>query len=47
MMITVVKSITTPLLNKILQSIELCKVAIGVGQRAAHFRIAVELPTHK
>jgi hypothetical protein len=47
MMIIVVKNITSPLLNKFLQKTELCEVAIGVGQSAAHFRIVVKIPTHK
>ncbi len=46
-MIIVLKRITAPQLNIILQIVELCKIAIGVGQRSAHFRIVVELPTHK
>ncbi len=33
--------------NNILQGIERCKVSIGIGQRAAYFRIGVQSPTHK
>ena len=45
--IMVLESTTAPQLNNILHSLELCEVAIGVGQRAADFRIARQIPAHK
>ncbi len=46
-MIMVLETTTAPQLNNILQKLERCEVAIGVGQRAADFRIAVQIPTNK
>jgi hypothetical protein len=43
----VVRTTTAPQLNNILQLIQRCEVAIGVGQRAADFRIAVQIPSNK
>jgi len=45
--ITVLETTTAPQLNNILQYLECCEIAIGVGQRAADFRIAVQIPAHK
>jgi len=45
--ITVLETTTAPQLNNILQSSERSEVAIGVGQRAADFRIAEQTPAHK
>ena len=45
--IMVLETTTAPQLNNILQIIERCEIAIGVGQRAADFRIVVHYPTHK
>ncbi len=47
-MIMVLETNTAPQLNNdILQILERCELAIGVGQRAADFRIAVQKPAHK
>ncbi len=46
-MVVVLKGITAPKLPNFLQIIERCKVAIGVGQRAADFMIVVKKPAHK
>jgi hypothetical protein len=46
-MIMVLETTTASQLNNILQKLERCEVAIGVGQRAADFRIAVQVPAHK
>ena len=45
--IMVLETTTAPQLNNILQIIQLCEIAIGVGQRAADLRIAVQIPAHK
>jgi hypothetical protein len=45
--ITVLETTTAPQLNNILQILERCEIAIGVGQRAADFTIAVQIPAHK
>ena len=45
--IMVLETTTAPQLNNILQRLELCELAIGVGQRAADFSIAVQIPAHK
>ncbi len=45
--ITVLETTTAPQLNNILQSIQRCELAIGVGQRAADFRIVGQPPAHK
>ena len=45
--IMVLETTTAPQLNNILQIIQLCEIAIGVGQRAADFSIAVNTPAHK
>ena len=45
--IMVLETTTAPQLNNILQQIEICELAIGVGQRAADFSIAAQLPAHK
>ncbi len=47
MMIIALKKTTIPQLNNILQLIERCELAIGIGQRATDFRIVVQQPTHK
>jgi hypothetical protein len=36
-----------PQLNNILQCLELCELAIGVGQRAADFKIGIQITAHK
>ncbi len=46
-MIIVLKTTTAPQLYNILQKLERCEVAIGIGQRAADFRIAEQIPTNK
>ncbi len=46
MIIIVVKRFTAPQLN-ILQLKELCELSIGIGQRAADFRIVLKKPAHK
>ncbi len=46
-MIMVVETTAVPQLNNILQKLERCEVAIGVGQRAADFKIAVQKPVQK
>jgi hypothetical protein len=48
-MIMVLETTTTvpQLNNKILQILEHCELAIGVGQRATDFRITVQKPAHK
>jgi hypothetical protein len=38
--IMVLEKTTAPQLNNILQHLEQCEIAIGVGQRAADFSIA-------
>ena len=45
--ITVLETTTAPQLNNILQYLERCEIAIGVGQRAADFSIAVQITAHK
>ncbi len=45
--IMVLETTTAQQLNNILQILERCKVAIRDGQRAADFRIAVQIPAHK
>jgi hypothetical protein len=45
--IMVLETTTAPQLNNILQPLERCELAIGVGQRAADLRIVVQIPTHK
>jgi hypothetical protein len=45
--IMVLETTTAPQLNKILQASQRCEVAIGVGQRAADYRIAVQPPAQK
>ena len=45
--IMVLETTTAPQLNNILQILERCEIAIGVGQRAADFSIAVQIPEHK
>jgi hypothetical protein len=46
--VTVVLETTTePPLNNIVQLIQRCELAIGVGQRTADFRINHQSPTHK
>ncbi len=45
--ITVLETTTAPQLNNILQYLERCEIAIGVGQRAADFRIVAQIPAHK
>jgi hypothetical protein len=49
MMVVIMETETTtaPQLNNILQKLELCELAIGVGQRAADLRIAVQIPAQK
>jgi hypothetical protein len=46
MAITVVKTIA-PQENNNLQGSERCEICIGVGQRAADFKIAYQQPVHK
>ena len=45
--IMVLETTTAPQLNNILQMIQLCEVAIGVGQRAADVSIVAKIPAHK
>ncbi len=45
--IMVLETTTAPQLNNILQSLERCELAIGVGQRAADFSIAEQIPERK
>ena len=45
--IMVLETTTVPQLNNILQILERCEIAIGVGQRAADFSITVQGPAHK
>ncbi len=45
--IMVLETTTAPQLNNILQSLERCELAIGVGQRAADFRIVGQTSAHK
>jgi hypothetical protein len=45
--IMVLETTTAPQLNNILQILQLCEVAIGVGQRAADFIILVKIPAHE
>ena len=47
MIIMVLETTTAPQLNNILQILELCELAIGVGQRAADLRIVVQITAHK
>ncbi len=46
-MILVLEKATSPQLNNILQIFERCELAIGVGQRAADFRIVELLSARK
>ena len=43
----VLETTTAPQLDIILQILERCELAIGVGQRAANFRILVQITAHK
>ena len=45
--IMVLETTTAPQLNNILQLSQRCKVAIGLGKRAADLRIVAQLPAHK
>ena len=45
--IKVLETTTAPQLNNILQELERCELAIGVGQRAADLRIVFQNPIHK
>ena len=45
--IMVLETTTAPQLNNILQILERCELAIGVGQRAADLRIVVKPPAHR
>jgi hypothetical protein len=45
--IMVLETTTAPQLNNILQRCECYEVAIGVGQRAADFSSAVQIPAYK
>ena len=45
--ITVLETTTAPKLNNILQYLERCELAIGVGKRAADLRIVAQIPAHK
>ena len=45
--ITVLETTTAPQLNNILQYLERCEIAIGIGQRAADFSIAAQIPAQK
>jgi hypothetical protein len=45
--IVVLETTKASQLNNSLQSIEICEVAIGVGKRAADFRIVVQIPAHR
>jgi hypothetical protein len=45
--IMVLETTTAPQLNNILQNLERCEVAIGVGQRTADSRIVVKRTAHK
>ena len=45
--ITVLETTTAPQLNNILQLIQRCEIAIGVGKRAADFSIVWQIPAHK
>jgi hypothetical protein len=47
MMVVVLNKTTAPQLNIILQPIERCELAIGVGQRARDFSIEVQIPMQK
>ena len=44
--IMVLETTTATQLNNILQRLELCELAISVGQRAADYSIAVQIPAH-
>jgi hypothetical protein len=43
----VLKGITSPQLNNFLHISERCEIAIGAGQRAAHYKIVVQPTAHK
>ena len=45
--IMVLETTTAPQLNNILQILERCELAIGVGQRAADYRISPNTPANK
>ena len=45
--ITVLETTTAPQLHNILQSSQRYELAIGVGQRAADFKIVVQIPAHR
>jgi hypothetical protein len=45
--IMVLETTRAPQLNNILQNCKRCELAIGDGQRAADFSIAVQPPAHK
>jgi hypothetical protein len=45
--IMLLESTTAPQLNNILQILERCEVAVGVGQRAADLRIVEQITAHK
>ena len=45
--IMVLETTTAPQLNNILQRLEFCELAIGVGQRAADLRIVEQITAHK
>ncbi len=45
--IMVLETTTAPQPNNILQILERCELAIGVGQRAADFRTVPQFPAHK
>ena len=46
-MIIVLETTTQPQLNNILQYLERCELAIGVGKRAADLTIVSKIPAHK
>ena len=45
--IMVLETTTASQVNNIVQILERCELAIGVGQRAADLRIVVQPPAHK
>ncbi len=45
--IMVLETTRAPQLNNILQLIQRCETAVGVGQRAADLSIVVQIPAHK
>jgi hypothetical protein len=47
LVITVLETTTVSQLNKVLQILKRCEIAIGVGQRAADLRILELIPAHK